>query len=88
MGKAVIFKPLTDARSAVVQTSPAQNVQARRSERVPYPGYLSLVPITNDLRSDPFGPCLHIDSRIYGPQGGDPLVDAAEREALESTVAG
>ncbi len=77
MGKAVVFKPLTTAGSAAVRTSPAINVQARRSDKVPYPGYLSLVPITNDLRSDPFGPCLHIDSRIYGPEGGGPVVDAA-----------
>ena len=77
MEKVVVNNPSSTLESTVGRTIIAQNVVARRANKVPYPGYLPLLPITNDLRLDHFGPHVHIEARILGFGKRKPVTKAA-----------
>ena len=77
MGKELVHNHSSTLKSTVGRTIIAQNVVARRANKIPYPGYLPLLPITNDLRADQIGPHVHIEARIIGSRGRKPVTDAA-----------
>ena len=77
MGKELVHNHSSTLKSTVDRTIIAQRVVARRANKVPYPGYLPLLPITNDLRADQFGPHVHIEARILGFGERKPVTEAA-----------